>query len=163
MAIAILVPGHRLSTLQKRQTSEKDATLRRLAKQAKGQLPRTIDPEQRQALIKALENAPKGKVHVLTLNSELEQVNFMKQLTEVLTAAGYDAEPMIGSLWAGAVPISGLTMRVKHDPFPAHAMPLRDALNSVLLPSGISCELEVGSKFPPDRLQLFIGAKPIEQ
>ena len=165
-AIAILVLGHRLTTLQglakseeKKRTEAAIEEARSLAKKLEErQTPRSISVEQRKKFIEALAAVPKGKIAVHSfMNADPGTIQYANQVRELVIAAGFDSGVMVGmSLGGGPIPVgAGIAVKDPNAP-PPFAVAVQQAFADAQIPlQGL-----VDPSLPPDEVRVIIGLKP---
>lgn len=120
-------------------------------------LPRSIGQEVKSKMVEILSKAPKGKVLLSAIESDLEAVSFLRDIENTLTNAGFPVEVGLASMVDGIdTPLVGLQFAVKQKPPPPHADAILQAFASlVAVPfSGTNMFIESGT------LQILVGPKP---
>ncbi len=132
-----------------------ESTRRELEETRRRQQPRTLTPEQRGQLVKALRSGPRGPVDTISVLGDAESHAFAIELDTLLKEAGWVTGGVSQAVFSGNP--TGLIIKVhSKETVPPHAVPLQRALNSI----GVSVAAEADSKIPAQSLALVIGRRP---
>jgi hypothetical protein len=121
---------------------------------------RSISDEQKRNLLARLANAPKGKVFIAVTESDLEAVAFASEISDLLKTAGFGVEMETAIMMSGpsGAPV-GLIFSVRDaSAVPPHAQAIGDAFHV----SGIPLAAGPNPSIPDDRLNITVGAKPLQ-
>jgi hypothetical protein len=154
IAVVILVLGHRLATLQKRQNKIKDDTVEELTK---ARQPGIITPEQRTKFVAFLSKSPKGKVRIAHMASNQEAFSFAIQIRDALKEAGFDVPDLMDSFQQFGPPLIGIELKVKSE---IEQPPFAGALQKAFETIDINAAGAASSGFDADTVLIEVGAKP---
>jgi len=117
---------------------------------------RLITPAQRQSFIASLVNAPKGKVIVGSVASNIEAEKYAQQISDMLKASGYDVENNFGSFTPRGVP-TGIEISIKENgPEILFAVPIQNALSAI----GIDAQQGLNPMVEDNSVLIFVWSKP---
>jgi hypothetical protein len=142
VAIAILVLGNRLTTLQSREKQ-----------------PRIITPEQRRQFNEFLSRLDKGKILLKCIVNDKEASAFALSLRDMLKGAGFEVnEEMPGFI--PVTPMSGIELKIKDKSSPPpHSGNLQKALEAIGIHAPASGE-PANDSLSNDTVALYVAGKP---
>ncbi len=122
------------------------------------QRPRTVAPQQKDALIRLLSAAPKGRIITTVIESDLEAVAYQKQIAEALTASGFSVDVQSAMMLSGPSGAQvGLILQIKDaNAVPPHAQAILQAFGQ----AGLEPKPATQPTMDADLLVIVVGAKP---